>query len=275
MSNIALEIFKLITSNSVYNYYEIIIDEPANNVNVILSNMDNSDGTKIAIGSIDVKQLLNGSLPDKLEKLTIKRGNSGSSGSSGCSGCTKMSLVSNLPSKLKKLKLVSVGSKLSDLPLELEILELEGDCSKCCLDYLPSSIKTLVIQSKMSICLDNLPSTLENLFLLFEYTRDLKNLPSELKFLHLDCLTKINVILPKKIECVILPKNNLLKKILLKTYPKVSYNDFNYTKLIERYDTDDYYDSEYNYSDYYDSDNSDDSDDSDNSDDSDFDEYNF
>jgi len=133
--------------------------------------------------------------------------------------------------------LISVKSKLDNLPLELEVIELYGNCSECCLDYLQSSLKTLVIQSNLKTSLDNLSSTLENLFLLSEYTQDLKNLPSKLKFLHINSQAKINIILPKHMECIMYPEdNNWLRRWLLKKNHKISYNDVMYENSIKIYD---------------------------------------
>jgi len=84
MTNFALEIFKSISSNPELNYREIKIDEPSNNVNLVLNNMDN-DGTIITINLIDVEKLLNGLLPDGLKKLTIDR--------SGLVGCSKITIL--------------------------------------------------------------------------------------------------------------------------------------------------------------------------------------
>jgi hypothetical protein len=230
MSKVTLEIFKTITSNPAYHYYEIKIDQNSNLISLILiDNKDKKKKTIININSIDIEQILNSSLPDELEKLYIE---------GECKIISKWNLISNLPSKLKKLKLMSVKSKLNNLPLGLEVLELVGFCSNCCLDYLPSSLKTLVIKLCIIPSLDNIPSTLENLLILSEYTQDLKNLPSGLKFLHINSHAKINITLPNNIECVIFPEdNNSLRRKLLKTYPKVIYNDFDYKNSFERYNS--------------------------------------
>jgi len=225
MSDFSLQIFKSITSNPEYNYYEIKINKLTNCINIILSNGIDNQKTKIDINLIDVKELLNGLLPDKLKKLTIDG-----------SRYTKISQFSNLPSKLKKLKLISFNSKLDNLPIELKVLELHGNCSECCLDYLPSSLITLFIQSNIKTSLDNLPSTLVNLFLLSEFTDDLKNLPIGLKFLHINSMSRIKVVLPKHIECIMYPENNnYLRRTLLKIYPKILHNEYSYKKSIDLY----------------------------------------
>jgi hypothetical protein len=44
MTKVALEIFKTITSNPAYHYYEINIDQKSNSISLILS--DNKDNKK-------------------------------------------------------------------------------------------------------------------------------------------------------------------------------------------------------------------------------------
>lgn len=73
MTKFALQIFNSITSNPEYPYYEIKINGHSNNVILILRNKDKTNGTEFSRNSIDIEQLLNGSLPDKLEKNLLLR----------------------------------------------------------------------------------------------------------------------------------------------------------------------------------------------------------
>lgn len=229
MSILSLDIFSSIVSNPDYNYHEIKIND-FDIVQLIISDKNNIEYTQIEIKSLPVDKLLNKHLlPDNLKKLSIN---------GYMYHGTKIDLLNNLPSKLEKLHIENINSKLDNLPLDLKVLELYGNCSRCCLDYLPSSLNTLVIQSNFAGSLDNLPSTLKNLFLMSEYVVDLKNLPRGLKFLHLNSHAKINIMLPDKIECVIYPEdNNWLRRKLLKLYPKIIHNDNFYENKIEMYHT--------------------------------------
>lgn len=245
MSNLSLEIFKLIVSNPDYNYYEIKIND-FDQVVIVISDKNGLDNTRVELKSISVDKLLDRKLlPDGLKKLSLN---------GYMFAGKKINLLNNLPEELEKLHIENICSKLDNLPLGLKVLELYGNCSECCLDYLPSGLETLVIQSNFTGSLDNLPSTLKNLFFMSECMVDLKNLPSGLKFLHLNSQAKINIILPEKIECVMYPEdNNWLRRKLLKLYPTVIHNDNFYRNKIEMYnelkfvktnDNNDYYNSD-------------------------------
>ncbi len=232
MSEISLELFKSVVKINQDKYYfvEIILGSAQKVEIVIMSKSNKFDCSTITISNVQICKLLEtNSLPDELEKLTLENVFFNNSG--------KINIINNLPEKLKKLKLVDIKSNLENLPLSLEVLELVGNCSECCLDYLPSGLKTLLIQSNYKGNLDNLPPTLENLLLLSEYTNNLTNLPSGLKFLLLNSHANINIKLPKNIQCVNYPEdNNSLRRKFLKLYPKVIYNDKFYQEQIETYD---------------------------------------
>lgn len=229
MSNLSLELCKNIASKFSDFCFEIKIDEFSKQVKLYLvNNTDVSDNSSITINDVNILRLLNGNfLHDNLLKLDINLYHSNNH---------SHNITCNLPIELKKLKISNINTKLDNLPLKLEVLELYGHCANCSLDYLPSSLKTLVIQSNYKNSIDNLPSTLENLFLLSEYTKDIKNLPQKLKFLHINSQAKINVILPKNIICVMFPEdNNWLRRNFVKSYQSVIYNCEEYQQSIERY----------------------------------------
>lgn len=229
MSNLSLKIFKELTSNPEYHFYEIIIKESLNKVYIKLGYKNDTDISSIAINLININEILNSLLTDNLDKLFIER--------SGFSYQEK-TIISNLPSKLKKFKLVFVDTNLDNLPIGLKVLEIIGGfSSNYCFNYLPSSLKTLVIQSNFSLSFDNLPPTLENLFLLSECLNDLVNLPVGLKFLQLNSQSKINIILPNNMKCIMYPEKNCwLKNLIFNKYPLILHNNQKYRNSIECYD---------------------------------------
>lgn len=233
MSKLSLDLFKHIVSNKNYNFHEISFHGSEDTLNLTIYDKNNkNEFTRISIRDIPIDLLLDGELPEELYKLKLEN-------KYYVLQCLKIkNLLNNLPPKLKKLYLFSTDSKLDNLPSSLEILELHGNYDNCYdFDYLPAGLKTLLINVKTKSKLDNLPSGLENLLLLKEFTQGLKNLPFGLKFLEINTFSNLNIILPKNILCVIFPEdNNYLRRKLLKSYPKVSYNDEKYKSNIELYD---------------------------------------
>jgi hypothetical protein len=134
-------------------------------------------------------------------------------------------IFNNLPSKLKTLKLnYYYEDPLENLPNTLENLDVTCRIThKNLLDYLPSSLKNLIVRinsyssiTNSKLNFDSLPSTLECLKILGLYDGELNCLPQKLKILHLPSEFKNEIInVPGKLEELKIPiKYNFLEKIV-------------------------------------------------------------
>lgn len=223
-TNLSVDIIQTLKTNPNLKFYEIKYCGQTQCVEINLTDT-NGRYSNLTIKNIKYNELFGGCLPDELTKLLLKN---------ICLNTIKNSvnITNNLPNGLKKLKLENFyGSQLGNLPLGnlplgLEVLELVGNCGDFCLDYLPSSLKTLVIQSNYTHSLDDLPIGLENLLIHSNYAKNLVNLPNGLKFIQIYTDSQINIKLPPSVKYVnYYEDNNWLRRFFNKSYPKVIYND--------------------------------------------------
>lgn len=226
MYGISHEILQILIQSDKWNFEEIQIFDNDKIIKLTIQNKTiDTDFSNIEIKFIDINHILNGNLPSNTRKLLIEKKYQ----------YEKIHLLNNLPYLLKKLKLINIDVKLDNLPCNLEVLELHCIMTNS-LDYLPEGLKTLVLYNYNGKIMD-LPVGLENLFLMNEYYGNLYNLPYGLKFIRLNAHSYVpNIKLPKNIKCVNFnDENNELRRMFIKLYPKVTYNDDNYENNIDKY----------------------------------------
>ena len=168
-------------------------------------------------------------------------------------------IFNNLPCKLKTLSTNQYfDNTLNNLPNTLENLAITCSMTNIeLLNYLPSSLKKLIVKISQQLMntnsentnsklnFDSLPSTLECLIILGFYDGELNCLPQKLKILHLPSEFKNEIInIPEKLEELKIPIDynflenfkycNELKKIFIGFSNKSHYNfqsHFDLTKI--------------------------------------------
>jgi hypothetical protein len=264
LTHIGDSLFELLTNNQEIKVYQIELFDfncsynKKSYVKLFYKNLNkNLSATSVIIDTINIGEIIINKLLSYIPNLLITREYSLSNYSYN---------LNNLPSELKKLKIVNINLPMDNLPTNLYFLEINGEYNNN-LDNLPSSLKILILEKYIKN-LDDLPSSLESLSILCDYSLPIKNLPIGLKNFVFKDDSNSNLNLPSNIQNVWFDdSNNKLRRKLLKINPNVCYHDINSISIdIEIFDDiikENKLDNIDNLSENSDSDNSDNSDDSD------------